>query len=1190
MKFASRTYRQYFQYLTLGLFSLLIVGTGLYVTVRSDGGWVKVESPSIVRGLSSVHGRDARATEQVLSSVHGRDAHATEQVLPSVHGRDARATASAAYGQMELGFEANRGQTDKSVNFLTRGAGYTLFLKAAEATLQLQNSDCGSLNEATADSKNSQSEIRKPNSARPHSPICDQQSALRLQFVDANAKARAEGLDQLHGSVNYFVGNDPAGWRTDIPTFSRVRYEGVYPGIDLVYYGNQRQLEYDLVVAPGGDPHAVKMRFAGAGKVTVGTKGDLLLAVGKTTMRQPRPVIYQEVSGARRTIAGNYTITADGEVGFAIGEYDTDRPLVIDPTLVYSSYLGGGGTDEARDIKTDSAGNAYICGNTSSVNFPVANAFQGTFGGGNFFGARDAFVTKINASGTALIYSTYLGGGGDDKCGRLAVDAAGNVYLSGETTSLNFPTANAFQSTYGGGASDGFVTKLNASGSALFYSTYLGGSLFDAAHGIDVDSTGKAYVTGRTTSANFPVVNAVQGTFSGGANADAFVTKFSANGLGLVYSTYLGGSGGTGFDAGLGIAVDSIGNAYVTGETSSTNFPLVNPIQNTFGGGFPDGDAFITKINAAGTAFIFSTYLGGGDNDVAQAIAVDANGNCYLTGSTASTNFPTVNPFQSFYGGGGDAFVSKINTSGTALIFSSYLGGISNDVGNDIALDSAAHAYVTGGTVSTNFPLLNPVQGTYGGGTADAFLSKFNVAGTGLIYSTYLGGSNSDSANGVAADAAGSAYVAGITASTNFPTLNPFQGTKAVAEDAFVTKVSDPQPTVVQFSSSNYSAPEECTFVTITLNRLGDTTGETTVDYTTSDGTAIQRTDYTLGGGTVKFAAGEVSKTFRVLLSEDAYVEGDENFNLILSNPIGGGLGSPAAATLTITDDDTANPPIINPIDDANIFVRQHYHDFLAREGDSAGVAFWTNTITQCGADQNCINSKRVTVSDAFYFEPEFQQTGAYVYRVYRESFGNSQPFPNPNPDPAHPNEEKKVPLYLPFMRDRVRVRGGAQLAQQQLDFANAFVQRLEFLTRYPLTLDGPAFVDAVLATLSNDIGVNLVGQRQALIDLYNQGSNVTAGRANVIYRLADDNATNPINNRAFIDAEYNRAFVFTAYAGYLRRNADMPGFLFWLGQVNSAPLRDVTKQHSIVCSFITAAEYQQRFSSVVTHNNGECQ
>ena len=1154
MKFASRTYRQYPLPLTFGLLCTLTLLVGLFANF----------------GVNEER-RSAPATSSSVQGGHERDARAT-----------APATARDVYGRMELSFEANRGQTDESIDFLTRGPGYTLFLNASEASFELRNSGYRSRDQETVQSENPHSAISNPKSA--------QSALLRLQLVGSDANAGAEGLNQLHSTVNYLIGNDPSRWRANLPTFGRVRYKEVYPGIDLVYYGNQRQLEYDFVVTPGHDPRAVLLKFGGVDKVTVNGDGDLLLALGETTMRQPRPVVYQEVSGARQTIPSAYSVDANGQFGFAIGDYDRTQPLVIDPTLVYSSYLGAGGSDEARDITLDSTGNAYICGNTSSVNFPVVNAFQGTFGGGNFFGAHDVFVTKINAAGSALIYSTYLGGGGDDKCGRLAIDSSGNAYISGETTSPNFPTANAFQSTYGGGSSDGFVTKLNAAGSGVFYSTYLGGGVFDSANGIAVDSTGNAYVTGRTTSANFPVANALQSSFSGGSNADAFVTKFSANGLNLIYSTYLGGNGGLGFDAGLGIAVDSVGNAYVAGETSSTNFPLVNPIQPTFGGGIPDGDAFVTKINPGGSALVFSTYLGGGDNDVALGIAVDSAGNSYVTGSTASVNFPLANALQSLYGGSGDAFVTKINSAGTALTFSTYLGGVNNDAGNDIAVDSASRAYVTGGTVSTNFPLFNPNQGTYGGGTSDAFLSKFNVAGTALIYSTYLGGSNSDVANGLAVDAASNAYVAGITSSTNFPTLNPFQATKAVAEDAFVTKISDPQPTTVQFSSSSYTVTEDCTFVTITLNRLGDITGTSSVDFATSDGSAIQRTDYTLGGGTVNFAAGEAGKTFRVLITEDAYVEGDETFNLSLSNPIGGGIGSPAVATISITDDDITNPPIVNPIDDPNVFVRQHYHDLLAREGDSGGIAFWTNTITQCGADQNCVNTKRVDVSNAFFFEPEYQQTGAFVYRVYRESFGNNQPFPNPNPDPAHPNEEKKVPLYLAFMKDRVRVRGGAQLAQQQLDFANVFVQRLEFLTKYPLSLNGPAFVDALLATLSNDMGVNLSGQRQALIDLYNQGNSATAGRANVVYRLADDNAANPINNRAFIDAEYNRAFVFTEYAGYLRRNADMAGFLFWLGQVNSAPLRDLTKQHAMVCAFITAAEYQSRFSSVITHSNTECQ
>lgn len=390
-------------------------------------------------------------------------------------------------------------------------------------------------------------------------------------------------------------------------------------------------------------------------------------------------------------------------------------------------------------------------------------------------------------------------------------------------------------------------------------------------------------------------------------------------------------------------------------------------------------------------------------------------------------------------------------------------------------------------------------------------------------------------------------------------------------------------PTTIQFSAANFSGDEGCAVATITVTRTGDTTGVATVDYATSDGTGRQRTDYTLGAGTVTFAAGELSKTFSVLASKDAYnSEGMEGINLTLSNPTGASLGSQGTATSNIIDDASVLPGS-QPIDDASTFVCQHYHDFLARTPDDSGATFWTGRITQCGNDQACINTQRIGVSNAFFYEQEFQQTGSYVYRLYRASFGNTQPLPNP--DPSNLVEAGKVPLYSVFMGDRARVRGGAQLAQLQLDLANAFVQRPEFLARYPAS-DGPTFVDAVLATVHNDIGVDLTFQRQALIDLFNSN-----GRGNVIYRLADDNlVTNPINNRAFIDAEYNRAFVFTQYAGYLRRDSDIAGFLFWLGNVNGAPLRDTTRQNAMVCAFITAAEYQQRFSSMVTHTNAECQ
>ena len=403
------------------------------------------------------------------------------------------------------------------------------------------------------------------------------------------------------------------------------------------------------------------------------------------------------------------------------------------------------------------------------------------------------------------------------------------------------------------------------------------------------------------------------------------------------------------------------------------------------------------------------------------------------------------------------------------------------------------------------------------------------------------------------------------------------------------TPTPAPGPGVLQFSSAAYATTEGCTAVNITVARSNGNTGIVTVDYATSDGTALQRTDYTIGSGTLTFMEGVDSQAFPVLVCRDAYVESNETVTLTLSNPTGGAtLGLQDQSTLSLINDATV--PASQPIDDAQTFVCEQYHDFLSREPDPGGLAFWSGLITSCGSDVACIRLRRIDVSNAFYYELEFQQTGSYAYRLYRASFGNNQPFPNPNPDPLNPNEEKKVPLYLPFMRDRAQVRGGPDLPQLQLALAKAFVQRAEFVSRYPVSLDGPGFVDALLATIANDTGANLSSQRQALIDLYNLAGGGNAGRGNVLYRLADDNiSTNPINNRAFIDAEYNRAFVFTQYAGYLRRDPDMGGFLFWLGQVNSAPIRDVTKQHAMVCSFTTSAEYQQRFSSLVTHSNGEC-
>jgi hypothetical protein len=421
-----------------------------------------------------------------------------------------------------------------------------------------------------------------------------------------------------------------------------------------------------------------------------------------------------------------------------------------------------------------------VTGRTSSINFPTTNSSA------NAGGAYDVFVTKFNPSGSALVYSTFLGGSNGEEGKGIAVDSSGNAYVTGLTYSTNFPTVNPIQPAHGGGFYDAFVTKVNSSGSALLYSTFHGGNSDEFGLGIAVDSSGNAYVTGNTCSTNFPTANPIQP--NSGGNCDAFVTKFSSPGSPLVYSTYLGGSGA---DGGYGIDVDSSGNVYVTGSTRSTNFPTANPRQPAYGGGFYD--AFVTKFNSSGSAFLYSTYLGGNGSEVGRSIAADSGGNTYVTGDTGSTNFPISNPLQPFSGGGDDAFVTKFDASGSVLIYSTYHGGSGYDYGFGIAADSSGNAYVTGTATSTNFPTANPLQPIYGGGALDVFVTKFNTSGSALIYSTYHGGSNSEQGFGIAVDSSDNAYVTGYTLSTNFPTANPFQPAiaDAGANDAFVIKIGE---------------------------------------------------------------------------------------------------------------------------------------------------------------------------------------------------------------------------------------------------------------------------------------------------------------------------------------------------------------------------------------------------------------
>jgi hypothetical protein len=700
---------------------------------------------------------------------------------------------SESYGKLPLSFEENRGQVDRKVKFLSRGSGYTLFLTATEAVLSL-NPQSTKTNEASAAEERQKSTV------------------LRMKVVGANPSPQISGLDKLSGKSNYFIGSDPAKWRTNVATYSGVKYSDVYPGIDLVYYGIQGQLEYDWNVAPGAKPEAIRFAVEGADRMRIDSSGDLILTVLGGEVRLDKPLVYQETDGVRREIAGDYMTRKNREVGFRIADYDPTKPLVVDPVLVYSTYHGGAGTDQGWDIAVDSSGSAYVAGYTTSTDFPTANPYQPVYGGGFY----DAFITKLNPAGNALVYSTYYGGAGNDYARGIAVDSSDNAYVTGYTDSTNFPTANPRQPA-NAGTSDAFVTKFNPSGSVLVYSTYHGGSSEDFGFSIAVDTTGNAYVTGRTSSINFPTANPRQPAYGGG-NTDAFATKFNPSGNTLVYSTYHGGSLD---DLAFAVAVDPSGSAYLTGSTESINFPTANPLQPVIGGA--GADAFVTKFNPSGSALSYSTYLGGSGFDFAQSIAVDTSGNAYVTGVTSSGGFPTFNPLQPANGGGGDAFVTKLNPSG-APIYSTYHGGTSADHGYCIAADSAGNAYVTGYTYSPDFPTANPLQPAHAGGLQDAFVTKFNAAGSALVYSTYHGGSGFDEPHGIFVDSSGNVFVTGITSSSNFPLASPLQPVYAGSYDAFISKIGEPPPTLqITMSKSAYVNGETIAATVFRIENLSST-------------------------------------------------------------------------------------------------------------------------------------------------------------------------------------------------------------------------------------------------------------------------------------------------------------------------------------------------------------------------------
>jgi uncharacterized repeat protein (TIGR01451 family) len=1051
--------------------------------------------------------------------------------------------ARAGFGQLPLSFEVNQGQADARVKFLARGQGYGIFLTDNGAAFSLGG------------------------------------SALHMRLQDAATSPRITGVDQLPGKVNYLVGNK-SDWRTNIPTYKRVRYEQVYPGIDLVYYGNQRQLEYDFVIAPGASFKQIRLAFESAAKLKLNRSGDLILKSGAQESTLLRPKAYQNIDNKRREVSVRYSLKSHSEVTFKVGNYDKSQPLIIDPLLVYSTYLGGSGQDAGNGIAVDSSGNVYIAGQTVSPNFPTSSPLQAAYGGN-----QDAFVLKLNANGSALIYSTFLGGNLNDLATSIAVDNAGNAYITGGTNSGNFPVLNALHPTLTGLPSDAFVAELNSTGSALIYSTYLGGHSDDSGNSIAIDSSGNAYVAGNTSSTDFPTTNPVQtnrsghsifkstnaagnwapsdsglaasliidlvfqpgnssiiyavtdtglfkstdsgahwsllpasppfiysdlaidpvnpaiiyvatngGVFkstdggnsftpsnngistsvqtivvnpvtpnilyatvggspylkseNGGANwtqnfvsgasrvdsvvidpntpttlyadtdrgiskstdsganwtelntgipdflsvnsitidpahnviyaatsfgvrksanggntwtdignlsfgvssvafdptstslyaataiaiqksvdggnswsesntgypgtrisalvlnptqpsilfvgttstADAFVTKLSAGGASQIYSTFLGGNL---LDQASGIALDASGNAYVTGFTGSNDFPTANALQPNRGDNFPvEGDAFITKLNASGSALVYSTFLGADFNDSGSAIAVDTNGNAYVCGNTGSQSFPTVNAFQSQRGSfSDDAFVTKVNAAGSALVYSTYLGGDGSEDCADIAIDATGSAYITGITTSLDFPLFAPLQATGGGASHDAYITKLAPSGSGLIHSTYLGGTNNDRGRGIALDSSQNIYVIGNTSSTDFPTLNPLQPGFGGGTDVFIAKLRSAPDVVVTMSDS----PDPVSFgsnltYTITVTNAGELTA-----------TGVKLTDTLPAGATLVSAnstAGSCSGTTTITCGLGTLTSGATVTITIVVTPPVGTITNTATATI----------------------------------------------------------------------------------------------------------------------------------------------------------------------------------------------------------------------------------------------------------------------------------------------------
>ena len=774
----------------------------------------------------------------LTSRAQERLAPASPRTVPSEGGK-----VSSKYGNVPLMFEANQGQTDSKVQFLSRGSGYSVFLTSGGMVLALRPSEISSPKDASSAPLPNRNRSRPSFVRQPEKVSRDEKSmALAIDLVGAAANPVIVGEEALRTRVNYFIGRDPSKWRRNVPTYNKIRYRNVYPGVDLVYYGNNHRVEYDFDLAAGADATQIQFSVKGADALNIDSAGNLVLTKGTSELRFQTPLLYQDIKGIRVRVPGTYVLRDSTHVGFEIGTYDTTKPLVIDPVLVYSTFLGGSSDDFSNGIAVDSAGDAYVIGLTDSPDFPLA-----TIGSYNSTQFR-MFLTKLDPTGSTLLFADYFGGtSGADEAFAVALDSSGNAYVTGNTLSSDFPVVNAYQSALSG-SQDAFLAKFSADGSSIIYATYLGGSNLTYVGGattqigrsISVDPAGEAVVAGITMATDFPTKNPYQSSVSsdqfGEWGTYGFLTKFAANGASLVYSTYLAGGSTLNYSSCpgpgcfpvsniLGVVTDASGNAYVTGYTNTTDFPVTSGAFTTAFPGYDLNDVgFVSKFTNSG-GIAYSTYLG--YLTALFAIAVDTTGSAYVTGYNIANDFPIVttsicDPSVAACNG---VIIAKLNPTGSSLAYSTFLGTSNNMVGQAIQVDAKGDAFIVGSDVQ--FDLANPIE-EFAGGAGNVVVAEIDPSASTLLMATFLGGQVWDAASGLALDSKGAAYVTGETQSIDFSvTQSAFQTALGGQTDTFISKI-DPTtnapavamaPFSLQFGSQNVGSTS--TAQTTVLRNMG---------------------------------------------------------------------------------------------------------------------------------------------------------------------------------------------------------------------------------------------------------------------------------------------------------------------------------------------------------------------------------